>query len=143
MHLSPAGSPCFPARLPSTSSAIHFLYGLSLRLYLALCILQSIFPSLSRSSPTHPPLPLPVSPLSVDFSTSETKQTESCVSGLVTQRAPSDQRSCVFICPPSSTFSTFLRQAPVPFPLLTLDLTTPWNGSKNEARVHQGRAPPP
>lgn len=72
----------------------------------------------------------PFSPLSVDFSTSETKQTQSCVSGLISLRALLDQHSCVFVCPPCSTFSTFLRQAPMPFPLLSLDLTTSRNSSK-------------
>lgn len=79
--------------------------------------------------------PLPLlshlfSPLSVDFSTSETKQTQSCVSGLVTLRALPDQHSCFFVCPPCSTFSTFLQQAPMPFSLLSVDLTTSRNGSK-------------
>lgn len=72
----------------------------------------------------------PFSPLSVDFSTSETKQTQSCVSDLVTLQALPDQRSCLVVCPPCSTFSTFLRQALMPFPLLSVDLTTSWNGSK-------------
>lgn len=64
----------------------------------------------------------PFSPLSVDFSTSKTKQTQSCVSSLVTLRALPDRRSCWVVCPPCSTFSTFLRQALMPFPCSELTL---------------------
>lgn len=80
----------------------------------ALCVSPSIFPTPSRSPLASSP------PLSVDFSTSETKQTRSCVSGLVTLRALPEQHSCFFVCPPSSTFSAFLQQAPMPvFPALS------------------------
>lgn len=90
-----------------------------------------ILPSIFFPPPQAPLSPrLPVSPLSVDFSTSETKQTESCVSGLVSLRALLDQRSCVSVCPPCSTFSTFLRQATAPFPPFSFELATPWNGNK-------------
>lgn len=139
--------------LPSISSAIRFIYGLSPRLNSALCVflsfhfipfrvrmLPSIFPSPSRS-PSHPRPPsvsLPVSPLSVDFSTSETKQTQSCVSGLVTLRALLARRSCVFVSPPSSTFSTFLRRLRCLLPALVWPLD-PAERQQNKTRVHRGQ----
>lgn len=102
-HLWTFSAPSFP-----------FIFSAALSLSRAVFYHPFFPPPHAPLSPRPPSYSLPVSPLSVDISTSETKQTESCVSGLVTLRALPGRRSCIFVSPPSSTFSTFLRRAPVP-----------------------------
>lgn len=114
--------------LPSISSAICFIYGLSLRLNsVFLSFSWPLYPFQGLYVTIHPPHPmllshprppsysLPVSPLSVDFSTSETKQTQSCVSGLVTLRALLAQCSCVLVPPAIFNILHISPAAPVPF----------------------------
>lgn len=98
-----------------------FLYEIYLCANFDLSTFPSVFlPPTLVSLLSVPFLPSPSFSLPISrggcLSVSETKQTESCVSGLITPRSSewelSDQSSCVFICRPCSAFSRYLQGAP-------------------------------